>query len=208
MRRTWIAGAVALGVAALPLQLAGVASSDTGASPRAGSSAPAQNAEGRERPGWAEVDTTAARVTSKVGDKDNFGYGVGTGAPPCEFYDLRETEDVGVFDYEPVSGGDENDSWTHEFDLTGTPTRVTLVVHEIFVDEGSASVIDIDGEQLDFSQGRTAICGAYGEGGVKHKFVLTGDQAAVAADGVVVVTLHENGDDIALDRARVTVKSS
>ena len=208
MRRTWMAGAVALGLAVLPLQLAGVASSDTGASPANGPSAPAPDTAGRERVGWAGVDGTAAKVKSKVGDDDNFGYGLGTGAPPCAFYDLRETEDVGVFDYEPTAGGDENDSWTHEFDISGTPKRVTLVVNEIFVDAGSPSVIDLDGKQLDFSQGKTAVCDAYGESGVTHKFVLKKAKAAIAADGVVVVTLHENGDDIALDRATLTVKYS
>lgn len=209
MARKWLVGGMLVCLAAVPLQSFGVAQSDSGASPAPGATAPSapRLTAGREAPGWAGLDAVAAKVKSKVGDRDNFGYGLGTGPAPCAFYDLREPEDVGVFDYEPSGGGDENDSWTHTFTAGGTPTKVKLVTYEIFVDPGSASTINIDGIVMDFSQGKTAVCDGYPEGGVKHVFVLTGSDALVAADGTVTVTLNENGDDIALDRAKLVVRS-
>ena len=210
MARKWLVGGAVVCLVTLPMQAVGVAQSGSDASPAPGASSsisPISPTAGREVPGWAGVDVAAARVKSKVGDKDNFGYGLGTGAPPCAFYDLREPEDVGVFDYEPSGGGDESDSWTHTFSVVGTPTKVRLTTYEIFVDPSSPSTIDIDGIVMDFSQGKTAVCDGYPEGGVKHVFVLTGSDALVAADGVVVVTLNENGDDIALDRAKLVVRS-
>ena len=162
---------------------------------------------GKERAGWAGTVRSQAKLKDKLGDKDNFGYGVGTGAPPCAFYDNREPEDEGVFDYEPTGGGDENDSWTHSFGAVGSPTKVKVMFNQIFVDPGSAATLEIDGVVRTFAGEPTAVCDGYPEGGVKHVFTLTGADAAVAADGSVTVTLHENGDDISVDRSTLIVKS-
>src|SRR6188474_1323374 len=81
----------------LTLPVQSFAQADSGrVSPVPGSSAATPSAAA-EQAGWAGVTGTAARAKSKLGDKDNFGYGLGTGPAPCAFYDLREPEDVGVF---------------------------------------------------------------------------------------------------------------
>ena len=112
-----------------------------------------------------------------------------------------------MFDYEPDGGGDENDSWTHSFGAVGSPTKVKLVIYEIFVDDGSPATLEIDGVVRSFAGEPTAVCDGYPEGGVKHVFTLKGSSAGVAADGSVTVTLHETGDDISVDRAKLIVKS-
>jgi hypothetical protein len=142
-------------------------------------------------------------TTSKLGDNDNFGYGRGTGPPPCAFYDNREPEDLGVFDYE-LSGGDEVDTWTHTFAVTGTPVKITLTTWELFSDF-EASTIDLDGTVLPYATAPFSTC-TYPEGGLQRVHVLKGAAAAaIAADGVIVVTFSENGDDISLDRANLKV---
>ena len=50
-----------------------------------------------------------------------------------------------------------------------------------------------------------ATCGDYGEGGIERNFVLSGSDALIAADGAVIVTFKENGDDIAVEYSRMTV---
>ena len=151
----------------------------------------------------AEGPGTDAASSSKLGDNDNFGYGRGTGAPPCAFYDNREPEDLGVFDYE-LTSGDEVDTWTHTFAVTGTPVKVTLTTWEIFSDT-PGSTIDLDGTVLPYATEPFELC-ASGEGGLMRVHTLKGAAAAaIAADGVIVVTFSENGDDISLDRANLRV---
>ena len=209
MRKKWLTGGALLCVLALPVQFGAVANaagsgSPGGASPPPGSRAPDADVSAQEGNDWAGVETVAGRSISKVGDRDNFGYGRGSGPPPCDFFDNREPEDLGVFDYELLSG-DEVDTWTHTFAVTGTPTKVKLLTWEMFADPETAATIDIDGVTMDFEQGMTAVCGEYPEGGVRNVFTLSGAAAAAAADGVITVTFHENGDDIAIDRAKLTV---
>jgi len=152
------------------------------------------------------ADATINTVpTSKLGDRDNFGYGRGTGpAPaPCAYFDNREPEDLGVFDYE--SPGSEEKTWTHTFPVTGTPKRVTLTTWEIFSDDSGADTIELDGHVFPYAPGG-GTCDSYPEGGVERVHELIGADAAVAADGVIVVTFRENGDDISIDRATLKVK--
>jgi hypothetical protein len=159
--------------------------------------------------GWAAASSgqrpgsgaQAGVVVSHVGDRDNFGYGLGTGPPPCEFFNNRGMGDYHVFDYEKP--GEETRVWTHHFAVTGTPTMVTLKVWEIFSD-GTAATIDMDGHTFTFVTGDPSFC-PFREGGVKRTFVLTGSDALIAADGSVTVTFKENGDNIALDRSMLTV---
>src|SRR4051794_27281590 len=181
MRVRWIAGAVMVGLFAWCVQPAALAGSPSG------------------------VDTVAAKSISKAGDRDNFGYGLGTGPAPCAFFDNREPEDLGVFDVEQ-NPGDETQTWTHTFAVKGTPKRIKLTTWEIFADSGDDATIDLDGITLLFEQGKSAPCDGYPEGGVKNVFKLTGSDAAIAADGEIVVTFNENGDDISLDRAVLCVK--
>jgi hypothetical protein len=155
--------------------------------------------------GDSTVSAPDTRSRSSLGDNDNFGYGIGTGPPPCAFYDNREPEDLGVFDYE-LTSGDEQDQWTHTFRVKGVPNRVALFTWEIFSDDPS-STIDLDGHTLQYASEPFAQC-TYPEGGVRRVHVLTGADALIAADGNVVVTFSENGDDISIDRAVLVVRFS
>jgi len=141
---------------------------------------------------------------SRLGDRDNFGYGLGTGPPPCAFYDNRGRKDLGVFDYE-LTSGDEVNQWTHTFAVLGTPTQVKIKSWEIFSD-GTASTIDLDGHTLQYAKAPFAPCNGYPEGGIKRVQVLTGADAAIASDGQVAVTFSENGDDVSLDRSILMVR--
>jgi hypothetical protein len=162
--------------------------------------------------GWASASsghrarpaTPAGVVISHLGDRDNFGYGLGTGPPPCSFFDNRGEGDYHVFDYE--TDGDQTRVWTHHFTVTGTPTMVTLKVWEIFSDSKVAT-IDLDGHTFTFARKHFLGCD-YPEGGAKRTFVLTGSDALVAADGAVTVTFKENGDNIAVDRSMLEVTDS
>jgi hypothetical protein len=159
--------------------------------------------------GWAAASSghrarqaaPAAVVVSHLGDRDNFGYGLGTGPPPCSFFNNRGEGDYHVFDYE--TSANQTRVWTHRFAVTGTPTMVTLKVWEIFSD-GRDATIDLDGHTFTFVKRHFSQCG-YPEGGVKRTFVLTGADALIAADGSVTVTFKENGDNIALDRSMLEV---
>jgi hypothetical protein len=143
---------------------------------------------------------TASTVRSRAGDRDNFGYGIGSGPPPCVFFDNREHRDLHVFDYEQP--GQQTRVWTHTFAITGTPTLVKLKVWEIFSD-GREATIDLDGHTFPLVRHNPSGCGY--EGGAKRVFTLAGSDALIAADGAVTVTFMENGDDIALDRSRLLV---
>ena len=161
--------------------------------------------------GWAAANghrapaSPAATVVSHVGDRDNFGYGLGTGPPPCAFFDNRGKGDYHVFDYETPAN--QTRVWTHRFTVTGTPTMVTLKVWEMFSD-GTDATIDLDGHTFTFATSHFAKCDNYPEGGRKRTFVLTGSDALVAADGAVTVTFKENGDNIAVDRSMLVVTES
>jgi hypothetical protein len=136
-----------------------------------------------------------------AGDVDNFGYG--DQSLPCVFYDLSEPEDLGVFDRELVDRF-EVDRWTHDFrnQLPTGFTTATLSVEilEAFSDDDSPTTISFDGITFDFIPNNDpASCGP----GIVRTFVLTGQDAAIADDGVIEVEFREEGDDIALDYARV-----
>ena len=143
-------------------------------------------------------------IRARRGDQDNFGYGFGSGPPPCDYYDNREEEDLGVFDYE-FGHVEEVDTWTFTFDIAGTPDGLRLHVFEILSDF-EASTIDMDGHTLNFAVAPFQSCGVYGEGGLGRQFVLSGSDAEIASDGLVTVTLDELGDDISLDYSRLVVR--
>ncbi len=156
-------------------------------------------------PAMVDVGDGGRSVSRSIrGDRDNFGYGIGTGPPPCVFYDNRGPEDLGVFDYE-LNPGDEVNVWTHTFAVSGTPTSVTFVTYEIFSDNTS-STIDLDGITLTFASPPFAVCDAYPEGGIKRAFVLTGSDALIASDGAVTATFRENGDDVSLEGGGLLVR--
>jgi len=141
--------------------------------------------------------------SSVRGDRDNFGYGPFV-VPPCVFFDNRQPQDLRVFDYE--SGGDDDhvNRWRHTFSLGGAPDSLVLHTTEIFSDR-IASTIDLDGHTLGFATEPFAYCDQFGAHDVARNFVLSGSDAAIAADGAVIVTFRENGDDIALEYSQMTV---
>jgi len=141
--------------------------------------------------------------SSVRGDRDNFGYGLGV-VPPCNFFDNRQPQDLRVFDYESNGNDDQVNRWRHTFSVGGLPDSLVLHTAEIFSD-GISSTIDLDGHTLDFATAPFATCGDYGEGGIERNFVLSGSDALIAADGAVIVTFKENGDDIAVEYSRMTV---
>lgn len=151
---------------------------------------------------------TVAAV-SRVGDRDNFGFGMKAGAPPCLFFDNRGPKDLPGFDQEAADGSDANTTWTHTFTPVADATRVQLAVWEEFSDYPGASgaTVDIDGTTMPLVKDTATPSGCNAPaGGVKRYIQLRGAAAqAAAADGSVTVTLHENGDDVALDRAVLTV---
>lgn len=144
-------------------------------------------------------------ATDVRGDRDNFGYGAGIGVPPCEFFDNREPEDLEVFDYEN-SNSQEAKIWTHSIDVLGIPAALVVRVNEIFSESIEVPLIDVDGHLLRFAFANFAECDTYPPGGVRRIFVLLGEDAGVASDGSVPVTLFENGDNIALEGAVLAVQ--
>jgi hypothetical protein len=150
------------------------------------------------------AETLAAQ--DNVGDRDNFGFGRGTGPPPCAFFDNQEPSDDDGFDIEVYQ--EEAVSWTHDFSPVTNATRVQLFVWEIFSDDPTVATISLDGKVLPLikATGDVAPCDGYPEGGIKHYVQIRGAAAAAAAaDGHVNVTFKENGDDIAFDRAILKV---
>lgn len=151
-------------------------------------------------------ERTANEICNLAGDMDNFGYG-GTATPPCEFFDFSDpVADLGIFDRE-LSGGDNTESWTHDF--TGDPnygpgfiaTKVTLEVRERYTDF-ILSTITIDGTTYTFVVNGFSAC----NDPIIQTFVFTDAAAAFANDGIVNITFNENGDDVALDWAKLTVE--
>lgn len=136
-----------------------------------------------------------------AGDLDNFGYG-GSGDIPNDFYDLAGAGDLGIFDREP-DDFDENDIWTHDFRSrlpNGFRARsVTIEIREVFSDSLSSSIF-VDGRESSFVTGSPAIVTPQ-----LRTFTFTGAAAGLANDGIIDISLHENGDNIALDYSRVSV---
>lgn len=149
------------------------------------------------------VPASAATVQNLVGDMDNFGYGVGNSVP-CAYFDNREPEDIGVFDFEGI--GNQTKNWTHNLSLPAgaTVTSVVVEVREIFSDPTGSDQIVIDGTTLPFNINGNSNCGP----AISQVFEFTGVDAAFAADGTIDIQFLENGDDIALDYSQVTVEYS
>ena len=146
----------------------------------------------------------AATVTSLVGAEDNFGYG-GTANPGCVFFDNAGSEDIingqKVFDNVSLANSGDVGPWTHTFDLTGlTATSAELQVREKFSDPGAGATITIDGQTQSFYANGTSTCG----NAIVQTFAVP---VADLAGGHVDVTLHQNGDYIALDWSKLVIQT-
>jgi uncharacterized protein YjdB len=139
-----------------------------------------------------------------IGDADDFGRGIYNSSAHCVYYDLSDPViDLNIFDREPPSGQDQNDVWTHDIrdQLQGrNAAEVIVEVREVFSDH-TASTLEIDGQTFNFTTSGFSNCGPP----IVQTFRFTGAAAAFANDGFVTLRFNENGDDIALDWARVTV---
>ncbi|SFS79499.1 thrombospondin type 3 repeat-containing protein [Lutibacter maritimus] len=145
-------------------------------------------------------------IISLAGDEDNFGYG-GSNNPPCAYFNLSDPIlDLGIFDREMTDSSDHTESWTHNFTSSisegFTADEVTIEIRETFSDN-NASVITIDGNDYNFT-----INGASGCDVILQTFTFTGEAASFANDGIINITFNENGDDIALDYCKVTIRSN
>ncbi|MEO0973238.1 MAG: hypothetical protein AAFX85_09090 [Pseudomonadota bacterium] len=139
------------------------------------------------------------------GDRDNFGFGVNFGVPPCNFFNNLEPEDLRVFDYER-GVSDQIKQWDHEFEVLGVPTAVLLLINEIFSDDGLSAFISLDGKGIRVANNNFSECFAYPPGGTTRLYLLLGDDASIAADGAVTVRMAENGDNIALEWSVLSVQ--
>lgn len=146
-------------------------------------------------------------VVHLVGDEDNFGFGLGN-AIPCNFFNLSNPEiDLGIFDR--VESGDDIESWVHNFTNDpnfcsgGTAEKVTIEIRENFTDPDKNSTITVDGMVLQLNTSTATACD---NGPQIREFVFTGTDAAFANDGIIEITFKENGDNIALDWSKVTIK--
>jgi hypothetical protein len=154
------------------------------------------------------LDLAAGGVFQElVSDEDNFGFGAG--AVPCAFFDNSEPEDVGIFD--KVVTGSKVNTWTHDLSAI-TPdlnplASVIVEIRETFSDIGAGAQVFIDGlgpftlerSGLDCTGG--CICAF----GTVHTFAGIVLSAEFLADGEVVVSMVENGDDVGLDWSRLTI---
>jgi hypothetical protein len=151
------------------------------------------------------VTVSAATVggLGLVGDEDNFGYGVNSFVP-CSFFNNSNAQiDLNIFDRELTDDG--IDAWTHnvrpQLPVGAIAADVLIEIREIFSD-GPQAVLEVDGTPYTFVRnGNQSACGPPRV----QSFRFTGDAASFANDGIVNLRFIENGDDIGLDWARVTV---
>ena len=146
-----------------------------------------------------------------VSDRDNFGFG--SGSVPCAFFDNSDpVVDLGIFDRE-ASGGDPTDTWVHDLSGTSLPTAPApilfqLQIRETFSDPGVNSTIAIDGRagflEID---GTDCTGGCACTFGTVHTISTVLTAYAFLADGQVVVTFEEHGDDIGLDYSYLTISA-
>ena len=161
-----------------------------------------------------EFDGTASNssdfydLVNLVGDQDGFGYNSASD-PPCRYFNLSEPEDqVGNFDKLVRGPADELKDWTHDFrsDLCSTYEieQVKIQIREYF-NHGEVTVT-IDGTEFDLVQnGIISMCG--GRTSIQT-FIFSGEDAEFAEDGLIEISVNENGDELAIDYSLVSLKYS
>ena len=143
-----------------------------------------------------------------VGDQDGFGYNSASD-PSCDFFNLSEPEDqIGNFDKLVLGLADEQKSWIHDFSSELCSTyeieEVKIQIREYFHHGGAT--VTIDGNELNLVQnGIISRCG--GRTSIQT-FTFSGEEAEFAEDGVVEVSVNENGDELAIDYSLVSINYS
>ncbi|WP_148264610.1 hypothetical protein [Christiangramia forsetii] len=156
----------------------------------------------------SDLNKISATITSLVGDRDNFGYG-GTAGPPCKYYNLSTPEDnVGNFDRLIRGSVDLEKTWVHDFRADPlfcsafVAEEVTIGIREYFNDDVQTITIEIDGEEMNFVQNGISRC----QYPIIQTFKFVGESASFANDGLINISVKENGEEVALDYSLVTVK--
>ena len=144
-----------------------------------------------------------------VGDQDGFGYNSASDPRFCRYFDLSEPEDqVGNFDKLIKGPADELKTWTHDFtsELCSMYEikEVKIQIREYF-HHGDATVT-IDGNEMNLVQnGIISQCG--GRTSIQT-FTFSGEDAEFAEDGLIEISINENGDELAIDYSLVSLKYS
>ena len=158
--------------------------------------------------GTASISSDYYDLVDLVGDKDGFGFNRASD-PPCDYFDLSEPEDqVGNFDKNLLGSADELKTWTHDFSSELCSMyeieEVKIQIREYFHNGGAT--VTIDGNEMNLVQnGIISRCG--GRTSIQT-FTFSGEDAEFAEDGLIEISINENGDELAVDYSLVSLNYS